>query len=332
MGHQYTGNPAAFPVSFLVPDDGDPKTAASYNVGLQALGDRTKYLASQPASYLIEFTSSGTWVAPAGCNSVVIDACGGGGGGGGSGAAGIVAASSGCGGGGGAGALRDVRTVLVVPGTTYTITVGAGGNWGGVGSSGSNGASTSFLGGSTNEVWNGGGGGGATNSTFESVASYVYGGSPSPVPVIWVTRDHTVSTAAIAGTIQLSPGSGGAGMNALANSLGIGGTGNASNVGGAGGNAGASAGGYQGGGGGGGGGAGPFGPGALGGAGGTGDPAGGSSASYSGSVGLSASANSGAGGGGQGGSGSTLTNTGNLNHAGNGGSGRMRITYTKQAV
>jgi hypothetical protein len=43
MGHQYAGAPT-YPVSFQIPDDGDAKTAASINVALQALGDRTTQL------------------------------------------------------------------------------------------------------------------------------------------------------------------------------------------------------------------------------------------------------------------------------------------------
>lgn len=35
---------AVFPPSFVIPDDGDPKTASSVNIGLQALGDRTQFL------------------------------------------------------------------------------------------------------------------------------------------------------------------------------------------------------------------------------------------------------------------------------------------------
>ena len=63
------------------------------------------------------FTSSSTWVAPAGVTSVRILAVGGGG-------------AGGCGwegGGGGAGGFVD-QTFAVTAGTTYTITIGAGGS------------------------------------------------------------------------------------------------------------------------------------------------------------------------------------------------------------
>jgi hypothetical protein len=45
MGTQYPGNPAAFPVDFFIPDDSDDRDAATTNVALEALGDRTAWLA-----------------------------------------------------------------------------------------------------------------------------------------------------------------------------------------------------------------------------------------------------------------------------------------------
>jgi len=40
----YAGDPLLFPASYDIPDDGDAEDAASADVGLEALGDRTAYL------------------------------------------------------------------------------------------------------------------------------------------------------------------------------------------------------------------------------------------------------------------------------------------------
>jgi hypothetical protein len=68
------------------------------------------------------FTASGTWTAPAGVTSAQVILVGGGGGGGGG--------SQNVAGGGGAGGQVIVRNLTVVPGTTYNITIGAGGQGG----------------------------------------------------------------------------------------------------------------------------------------------------------------------------------------------------------
>jgi hypothetical protein len=69
------------------------------------------------------FTTAGanTFVAPSGVTLVTVECWGGGGAGGGN------ASSNGTGGGGGGGAYRKTINVSVVPGNSYTITVGAGG-------------------------------------------------------------------------------------------------------------------------------------------------------------------------------------------------------------
>lgn len=108
---------------------------------------------------------SPTWTCPAGVTSVDVTAVGAGGGGG----AGptVASGSSGSGGAGGGGqALR--KTVTVVPGTTYAITIGNGGTGGALGASGGSGgvASTSFgalvtaFGGGPGAALNSGGGSG----------------------------------------------------------------------------------------------------------------------------------------------------------------------------
>ena len=68
------------------------------------------------------FTSSGTWTAPAGVNAAQVILVGGGGGGG-------QSSGNAAGGGGGGGAVVT-RNLAVTPGTTYNVTVGAGGQGG----------------------------------------------------------------------------------------------------------------------------------------------------------------------------------------------------------
>ena len=79
----------------------------------------------------VSFDQAGTfsWVAPCGVTSVTVDLWGAGGGGGGAGAYSFLGTNTGAGGGGGGGAYHNV-TVPVTPGTSYTVTVGAGGSAG----------------------------------------------------------------------------------------------------------------------------------------------------------------------------------------------------------
>lgn len=72
-----------------------------------------------------EFTSSGTWTAPTGVTAVEVFAVGGGGGGGGIIAPGDNSTAIAAGGGGGGGCIKKI--IPVTPGTSYTITIGAGG-------------------------------------------------------------------------------------------------------------------------------------------------------------------------------------------------------------
>ena len=85
------------------------------------------------------FITSGTWTCPVGVTSILLDGCGGGGGG----SCGAASAANGNG-GGGANAVVG-RTITVVPGTAYTVTIGTGGV-GGTSSSttGTTGGTSSF--------------------------------------------------------------------------------------------------------------------------------------------------------------------------------------------
>jgi gliding motility-associated-like protein len=87
------------------------------------------------------FSTAGTttWTCPSGVTTVTVQCWGGGGGGGG------VATASNTASGGGAGGSYTSNTVTVVPGTTYSVTVGAGGTGGTTaGTNGNAGGSSSF--------------------------------------------------------------------------------------------------------------------------------------------------------------------------------------------
>lgn len=95
------------------------------------------------------FTSSGSWVCPAGVTKVLVWGMGGGAGGGGGSNA--TASAGGAGGYGAAGVTLKPVLLDVVPNTTYTITIGAGGSGGtntastnAAGAVGSAGGDTSF--------------------------------------------------------------------------------------------------------------------------------------------------------------------------------------------
>ncbi len=106
-----------------------------------------------------------TWTVPANVYSISVELWGGGGGGGPGAAKYYVEPgirdffTSGGGGGGGGG--YGLQTINVLPGTTYTIVVGSGGNGGSVGASkGLNGGTTTFSGNGVALNATGGGGGG----------------------------------------------------------------------------------------------------------------------------------------------------------------------------
>lgn len=114
-------------------------------------GDQTWATLNSATSQI--FVSSGTFTAPAGIIKVYLTMVGGGGGG--AGAGGVGAGNSGA--GGGAGAVLVNYPFTVVPGNSYTVTIGAGGSAGGSSppGDGGNGGDTSF---DTVTVAGGGGG------------------------------------------------------------------------------------------------------------------------------------------------------------------------------
>jgi hypothetical protein len=91
-----------------------------------------------------EFNSTTNWTAPTGVNAVSIFLVGGGGGGGGQGST-----ANGVGSGGGGGGQVFIGAKTVTPGTSYTVTIGAGGSGGtassaNIGNNGSLGGTSSF--------------------------------------------------------------------------------------------------------------------------------------------------------------------------------------------
>jgi len=123
-------------------------TPAANDVSKQIVN--TEFFKSELARLksVVKFTANGNWTCPDGVTTVWISGCGGGGGGGGGGGL----SSNGAGGGGGGAAGRSVirEPIAVTPGTTYAITIGAGGAAGAsaasgtAGKSGANGGTTSF--------------------------------------------------------------------------------------------------------------------------------------------------------------------------------------------
>lgn len=174
MGHQYAGA-SSFPVDFTIPDDGDDIDAGSVDVAFEALADRTIFLKNHPLLSTASFTASGTWFCPPNVTSVLVYGVGGGGGGGGSSSATI-------GGGGGGGAHASVVRVTTVPGTTYTVTIGAGGAAGSGGADGGDGGDTTL--GTLARFMGARGGGGDSGTPFGGgpirgmtrAAGYVYPG------------------------------------------------------------------------------------------------------------------------------------------------------------
>jgi hypothetical protein len=107
------------------------------------------------------FTSTGTFVTPSNCSSVEVLVVGGGGGGG-AGNAQSTGAGRAAGGGGGGTVRKSYLTVT--PGTSYTVTIGAGGAGGTASGAGAVGGDTSF--GALITALGGGGAASRNTSTF----------------------------------------------------------------------------------------------------------------------------------------------------------------------
>lgn len=107
-------------------------TLASWSVSLSP--DPSSAVAGYPITTLV-LTSSQTWIVPAGVSRIKVTVVGGGGG-----ASGNNASQTGAAGGGGGAAIK---TMVVTPGTSYAVTIGAGGS---AGATGTSGGTSSFVG------------------------------------------------------------------------------------------------------------------------------------------------------------------------------------------
>lgn len=334
----YTSGGTAVCVSltpqFDIPSDGDAPTAASVNVALESLADRTQFLALLARMQSKAWTADTTWAAPA--NVVAIGflvGCGGGGAGGDGGVGSTAASFAAAGGAGGGGSIERMIPVVLVGGTTYTIDIGAAGS--GMADSfwANNGADTTFTDGTTTYRFEGGHGGAAGPAAVDTatLASVSMGGPTTQTVLEATSYALTFATATVGALLPLVPSAfsrGGAGITKNAGTT----SGNSfagcnspqGNVGGAGAASGTTSGGTRiGGGGGGGGGAGPYAAGGAGGAGGNGAAVTG----VAGTAGTAGAANSGAGGGGGGGGGGAGTTPGSGGAGGAGGSGKLTLYY-----
>lgn len=289
---------------------------------------------SRPRVRSQTFTASGTFVCPAEVSSLVALVVGFGGGGGGAGGGG---GDSGggfftSGGGGGGGSVLSVVPVVLTPGATYDVTIGAGGSGGGGGAvpsvtgtaGGAGGDTVLSLVGTPIAALRGAGGGLGGRCLSGGAISWGIGGhSVRPASTV------PAATEVVAGAENdrhrsQAPGEGGAGTSSngtfrhpgMPSPQGfVGGVFGAHGTTGSSGN--------HGGGSGGGGGAGPAGAGGAAGNGGNGGNSG-----TAGSAGLPPAANTGAGGGGGGGGGSAAVTFQFAGGAGAaGGSGQLTILW-----
>lgn len=144
-----------------------------WNPNFGSSGAWVLLFANQGSTAVWEFTSTGTWVCPDGVNTVLCTGTGGGGAGGAS-----VNMASGGAGGGGAQTIQG-QAVSVSSGTTYQVTIGAGG----IpvqGEAGGNGTATTFVSSTFSTITalapGNGGSGGSGTADFAGGASGGAGG------------------------------------------------------------------------------------------------------------------------------------------------------------
>ena len=119
------------------------------------------------------FTTSGSFIPPAGVTSITVNAYGAGGGGG----HGANSGTANGGGGGGGGGFALNAAITVTPGTSYPITIGTGGTAGTVTNGGTGGATTATFGGTSITANGGTGGLSYTNSATGGTGGNASGGT-----------------------------------------------------------------------------------------------------------------------------------------------------------
>jgi len=189
------------------------------------------------AQTTVSFTSSATWLCPAGVTSIQVEAWGAGGGGGGGGTG-----NKDGGGGGGGGAYIANNAVSVTPGVTYTITIGNGGAGGVTNTNGSPGNTTSATfdaitiapnpgaggfgfsngaaggAGGAAGTWNGGNGGKGVNNTRSGGGG---GGAGSSADGTGASNANTTAGAGGAGNLTGDGGTGSTVISAVGAAGGI---------------------------------------------------------------------------------------------------------------
>lgn len=192
---------------------GTTNYAPAYSItGYQS--DGTNWVVFNRTPSFWEFNANGTWYCPPGVYEIEVDGSGGGGGG----TSGTGGGSGKPGNGGSSGAVCKKQKLVVVPGTAYTVTIGAGGATNANGSSTSLGAVLTLAGGNTNGAQPAGGvAGGAT--AIVGTSAQQLPGQTGGLGAIGVNN-------AVGQSAQANTGGGGAG-----GSGGIDGTGYAGGVG-----------------------------------------------------------------------------------------------------
>jgi uncharacterized repeat protein (TIGR01451 family) len=209
-----------------------PRRAGSLSAAAIALATFAFGVGQAHAQTTVPFTTAGnqTWTCPTGVTSVQVEAYGGGGG---SGGAGAHFASTG---GGAGGSYVRVTSVTVAPGTTYQLTVGAGGTAGaggaaGTGASGGTGGSSYFgntVAGNSSDavvlavggpgsIGNNSAGTGTTNRTVTAGATATNAGN---IPSSGAAADTAGTNGATPVTNANNSGAGGAGAGPTGSSGG----------------------------------------------------------------------------------------------------------------
>jgi hypothetical protein len=317
---------------FTIPDDGDVFDVASVNVALEALADRTQFLARAfglvQLNYAV-YTANGNFTAPANILLGIVLGWGSGGSGGG-GANGVIGIDDyACGGGGGSGAIQSMQMFLATPLTVYPVVVGAAVAGIGAGAAGNDGL-PSTVGGLTFRGGMRGMPGGNMTATGDQMLTYG-GVSGSPYvhsgtwPTSWLSFSALEYTKNPPIPIIGSQGGGYGMTNNIDTNMSIGGASPQGYAGGGTGGSGADNGSHRGGGSGGGGGGGPLGAGGTGGAGPAGTGAGSGTNGGTGGAALVANSGAGSGGGGAGSSGPAGGSTGGSSGAS--AAGKITIIY-----